>query len=132
MRSFVRAVLVFCIFATSFHDSQAENFCLRPEVGVREVSFRGSVAMISTAREEVNATSFEDVKLASEKAEVSAKVGLSNYRRISTFQGLRKIFECRVGKYVYVGVVNNAASENSARGMNELMTNSITSKPTPK
>jgi hypothetical protein len=121
--------------AISF-SGRAED-CVQAVQGVRAISEKNSVRIVSTARVPVNATDEESIQIAGSEGEMKAKKQLLTYRTnkkivTGTFSGVILRGSCVSGGYLYVTVETSESLRRNSGNLKQQIEESLSRTPTPK
>jgi hypothetical protein len=104
--------------------------CVKYILGTQVVRFDDKVFILSVSKAEQLDDSEDSYSIALETARLDAKSKLANHKKNSNLQGIREIYNCKSGNFVYVGLVEK--DEKNAKHLLNQINESIKAIPTIK
>ena len=104
--------------------------CVKYILGTQAIRLDDKELILSVSKAEQLDNSKDSYSVALETARLDAKSKLANYNKNSNLQGVREIYNCKSGNFIYVGLVEK--DEKNAKHLLNKINESIKAIPTIK
>jgi len=104
--------------------------CVKYILGTQAIRLDDKELILSVSKAEQLDNSEDSYSVALEAARLDAKSKLANYKKNSNLQGVREIYNCKSGNFIYVGLVEK--DEKNAKHLLNQINESIKAIPTIK
>ena len=104
--------------------------CVKYILGTQSIKLHDKEFILSVSKAEQLDNSEDSYSVALEAARLDAKSKLANYKKNSNLQGVREIYNCKSGNFIYVGLVEK--DEKNAKHLLNQINESIKAIPTIK
>lgn len=107
-----------------------KKVCNKYILGTQTIRLDDRELILSVSKAEQLDDSEDSYAIALDIARLDAKSKLANYKKISNLQGVREIYNCKSGNFIYVGLVEK--DEKNAKHLLKKINESIKATPTIK
>jgi hypothetical protein len=130
MKLLLAFIIINFIQGTAYCIEVEKKDCIKYTLGTQPIRLDDRELILSVSKAELLDDSDDSFALAVEAARLDAKSKLANYKKNSNLQGVREIYNCKSGSFIYVGLVEK--DEKNAKHLLNKINESIKTIPTIK
>ena len=130
MKLLLAFIIINFIQGTAYCIEVEKKDCIKYTLGTQPIRLDDKVFILSVSKAEQLDDSEDSYSIALETARLDAKSKLANHKKNSNLQGIREIYNCKSGNFVYVGLVEK--DEKNAKHLLNQINESIKALPTIK